>query len=598
MDSQEIKKRFLSFFANRGHAIIPSASLVPENDPSVLFTTAGMQPLVPYLLGEKHPAGQRLCNVQKCLRTVDIEAIGDNTHCTFFQMMGNWSLGDYFKAETIAWSYQLLTDPVEGFGLDPKRLYVTVFAGNDDVQRDEESVQLWQKVGVPAKRIYYLDASSNWWSPGADGPCGPCSEMFYDVTPAGLGDLSPAGFTEADRRRQVVEIWNDVFMAYQQQAGRVVGRLAKHNVDTGAGLERVAMVLQQQDNIFATDLFQPIMTAIAKFSTNNDSANNQKVSRIIADHLRSSVFLLADGVSPGNNDRDYVLRRLLRRAIRLADQLTISPENMIAVVKVIIKHYQDAYPDLEQKSSLITETISQEGDKFRQTLQRGLREFDRLMADDKKYSADKIYRLYETYGFPAELSEEIANDRGLEAETAYQEKKAELWEKHRQLSKAGSDQKFKGGLGGTSDQIKRYHTATHLLHQALGQVLGAGVAQRGSNITDDRLRFDFSFERKLTEEEKQQVSDLVNEKIRADLPVNQIILPKSEAVITGAKQLFGEKYGDQVSIYYIGDSLTNCYAKEFCGGPHANRTGELGQFKIIKEEAVARGVRRIKAVLV
>lgn len=600
MQSEEIRKRFLAFFEKRGHKILPSASLVPENDPSALFTTAGMQPLAPYLLGQEHPAGRRLTDIQKCVRTGDIDEVGDNTHLTFFEMLGNWSLGNssvsdeagrtgYFKEEAIRWSYELLTNKEEGFGLDPHRLYVTCFAGDENAPRDEESARIWQEVGVPESRIYFLPADKNWWSPGDNGPCGPDTEMYYDVTEHGLGDLTLEEFQRADDEQRVVEIWNDVFMEYEKKAGKVVGKLAQKNVDTGAGLERVTAVLQNKDNVFATDLFQPIMAKIDTYIR----AKDDKAQRIVADHLRASIFMINDGVEPSNTDRGYVLRRLLRRAIRYADSLKMLV-GLSEIGIAVIGKYKEVYPELEANWPRIREVINKEEIKFRATLERGMKIFEKILREGKNLDGKTAFDLYQTYGFPIELIEEVARERGLQLDLSEFESEKK---KHQDLSRLGAGQKFKGGLGGTSDKIVKYHTATHLLLQALTDVLGNTVMQRGSNITDERLRLDFSFDRKLTDEEKEKVEKIINEKIAADLSVQSVILSREEAEKTGARHAFGERYGEEVTVYFIGESLDSAYSKEFCGGPHVDRTGILGHFKITKEEAVAAGIRRIKAIL-
>jgi len=590
MNSNEIRDRFLKFFTARGHTIIPSASLIPENDPSVLFITAGMQPLGPYLLGQIHPAGTRLVDVQKCVRTTDIDDISDNTHLTFFQMLGNWSLGDYFKEEAIKWSYELLISKEEGFGLDPKRLYVTIFAGDDNSPLDEESKQIWQSIGVPAHRIYALPAENNWWSPGANGPCGPDTEMFYDVTEKGLGDLSLAEFLVADTRREVVEIWNDVFMEYEKKDGLVIGKLTQKNVDTGAGLERLAMVLQKKTNVYETDLFSTLISSIQSQAKVSD----QKAERIIVDHLRAGVFMMADGVLPANTDRGYILRRLLRRAIRFADQLVLPADFLVDLIKQIIIQYSDFYIELKTNEEKIITVFTSEKEKFRSALEKGLTEFEKNIKGKKSLSAPEAFALYSSYGLPIDIIIDLAREKNITVDI----KGFDLAMKsHQELSKAGSDQKFKGGLGGNSEQIIRYHTATHLLHQALRDVLGPEVVQKGSNITDERLRFDFAYPAKLNDEQKQAVEKIVNEKIQASLSVQQVILPKAEAEQSGAHHLFSEKYGDEVSVYFIGSDLASAYSKEFCGGPHVTNTGELGHFKIIKEEAISAGVRRIKAIL-
>lgn len=588
MQSEEIRKIFLDFFKNRNHSILPSASLVPENDPSVLFNTAGMQPLVPFLMGKDHPAGRRLANIQKCVRTQDIDEVGDATHDTFFEMMGNWSLGDYFKEEAITWSYELLTSIDEGFGLDPERLYITVFAGDANAPRDEESFNIWRSLGIPEHRIYFMDAKSNWWSPGDNGPCGPDTEIFYDITEEGLGDLTLEEYLRADDNQQVVEIWNNVFMEYEKRDGKVVGKLSQKNVDTGAGLERFVMALQGKNNIFETDLFSSLMESIESLAI----SSNSKSSRIIADHLRTSVFMIGDGVTPSNTDRGYILRRLLRRAIFNTISKNLTQEQINSLVAIIINKYQFIYPELQNLSDLIKKEILTEADKFTKTLKDGLREFDKLSGSN--ISGPDAFKLFTTYGFPIEMTKELAENKNISIDL---EGYAEEFKRHQELSRQGAEQKFKGGLADNSEKTVQYHTTTHLLHQALREVLGDHVSQKGSNITPERLRFDFTHTAKMTEAEKKEVEDIVNDKISKQLPVNSIILPKEEAEKTGALHFFGDKYGDQVSIYYIGENLESAYSKEFCGGPHVTNTMDLGRFKIIKEEAVASGVRRIKAVL-
>lgn len=589
MQSDEIRKRFLKFFEKRGHKIIPSASLVPENDPSVLFNTAGMQPLVPYLLGEVHPLGTRIVDVQKCVRTVDIDDVGDATHATFFEMLGNWSLGDYFKKEAIEWSYELLTSKEEGFGLDPKRLYVTVFEGDENAPRDEESAKIWQNVGMPKNRVYYLGADKNWWQAGENGPCGPDSEMYYDVTKEGLGDLSHEEFVKADDKRQVVEIWNDVFMEFLKKDGKIVGKLPKKNVDTGAGLERVVAVIQGKDNIYDTDLFLPIMEVAKPLS------KDLRSQRIIADHFRSAVFLIGDGVVPSNTDRGYVLRRILRRAMMHVNGYNLNAQNISDLVDVIAKKYGSVYGNLQVKKAEIKEEIVNElVQRFSLTLKNGLKEFEKLSSKD--ISGTDAFTLFSSYGFPLEITEELAKERGIKVDKAIFNAE---FAKHQELSRKGAEKKFKGGLADTSDKVVQYHTATHLLHQALRDVLGNHVSQKGSNITEERLRFDFAHTAKMTKEEIEKVEQIVNQKIESRIPVNKVVLPKEDAEKTGALHFFGEKYGDSVSVYFVGDKIESAYSKEFCGGPHVKNTSELkGKFKILKEEAVASGIRRIKAVLV
>lgn len=586
MKSAEIRRRFLAFFEKRGHAIIPSASLVPQDDPSVLFNTAGMQPLVPYLLGQQHPKGVRLANVQKCVRTQDIEEVGDKTHDTFFEMLGNWSLGDYFKKEAIAWSYEFLTSKEEGLGLDLSRLYITVFAGNDDAPRDEAAAEAWKRLGIPEHRIYYLE--DNWWSPGDNGPCGPDSEMFYDLTEEGLGDLSHEEFLTADERQDIVEIWNDVFMEYEKKEGKVIGKLEQKNVDTGSGLERVVMVMQKTDNIFDTDLFADLMTVIKSDSTSEDIT----AQRIVADHIRTAVVIIADGVSPSNTDRGYIVRRLIRRAVRYGDMIGLTHETIGRLVDVVIDQYKEVYHELADKGQTIKAEIIAEEEKFRKTLEKGLKELERIQADH--ILGTEAFHLYQTYGFPVEMTQEIAEDKGITVDIEGFHKE---FDKHKEVSKAGSEKKFKGGLAGNSEKEVQYHTTTHLLHQALRTVLGDHVFQKGSNITPDRLRFDFSHPQKISDEEKQAVEALVNEQIEANLPVSYEEIPLEEAKKRRAIGLFAENYGDVVTVYQIGDESTGVFSLEFCGGPHVDNTGQIGHFKITKEEAVSAGVRRIKAIV-
>jgi alanyl-tRNA synthetase len=592
MKSSEVRQRFLNFFAKKGHAIIPSASLVPENDPSVLFNTAGMQPLVPYLLGEKHPLGNRLVNLQKCVRTVDIDDVGDNTHATFFEMMGNWSLGDYFKKEAINWSFELLTSKEEGFGLDPRRLYVTCFEGNEDSPRDEESASIWKDVfeknNIDGNRIFFFPAKNNWWSPGENGPCGPDTEMFYDLTGELTQGLTHEEFLQADKDQKIVEIWNDVFMEYEKKDGKVIGKLSKQNVDTGSGFERVCAVVQGKDNIFDTDLFEKIREKTKSLSTEE----NKKSLRIVLDHLRTATMIISDGVLPSNTDQGYVVRRLLRRAARNADLLGIKENNLANIAETVIETYKDIYPNLVDKTEIIILEIQKEEEKFRKTLKQGLQRIEKI--NTSLISGQLAFELFSTFGFPIDLTVEIAREKNIKVDI---EKFNQEFKKHQELSRQGAEHKFKGGLGDTSEESIKYHTATHLLHQALRMVLGEHVSQKGSNINTKRLRFDFTHPSKMTDEEKQKIEEIVNEQIKKALPVNVVSLPIEEAEKTGALHFFGDKYGDVVTVYYIGENLENAFSKEFCGGPHVKNISELGHFKIQKEEAVAQGVRRIKAVL-
>ena len=581
LTSKEIQSRFLAFFEKRGHAVIPSASLVPENDPSVLFNTAGMQPLVPYLLGQEHPMGKRLVNIQKCVRTGDLDEVGDNTHFTLFFMMGNWSLGDYFKEDAIKWSHEFLTSKVEGLGLDINRLYVTVFEGNDDAPFDEESKNIWLKLGIKENRIYSLGAKDNWWSPGANGPCGPDTEMFYDLTPEGLGDLSKDEFLAACDRQDIVEIWNDVFMQYEKTDDKVTGKLASKNVDTGSGLERITAVVQGVKTGYDTDMFSEIFKTIAKHKTIND----QKAERIIADHVRASVFMIADGASPSNTDRGYIVRRLLRRATRYANNIGAAKIIIEDVADTVLNEYSDWLVNSPLDTKTIKQTITDEVHKFEQTLEKGMKEF--LRGEDP-------FVLFTSYGFPIELTIELAQESGqkIDIEAFNAKMKA-----HQDLSRAGSEQKFRGGLANHNEQTIKLHTAHHLLLAALQEIVSPDIKQRGSNITEERMRMDFNFERKVTPEELQKVEDRVNEEIQKGLAVVKREMELKEAEAIGAQMEFGTKYPDVVSVYFIEDENGTVYSKEFCGGPHAQNTKELGKFKIQKEESVAAGIRRIKAVL-
>lgn len=616
LTSSEIRSRYLEFFKKRGHVIIPSASLVPENDPSVLFNTAGMQPLVPYLLGETHPSGAtRLADSQKCVRTVDIDEIGDNTHATFFEMLGNWSLGDYFKADAITWSYHFLTSKDEGLGLDPQRLYVTVFGGNADAPRDDEAYAIWkelfEKAGVTGERIYFMTTTPsgkepNWWSAGENGPCGPDTEMFYDVTGKLNSGMTKEEYMAADDRQEVVEIWNDVFMEYLKKDGAVVGKLEKQNVDTGSGLERVVMVVQGKTNIFETDLLAPLVSAVSAVATVQDLRS----IRIIADHVRTSVFMIGDGVLPSNTDQGYILRRLLRRSILRSKQIGMDA-SVASLLPVVLDIYRQAYPNLTERAPEITQVITEEETRFRKTLENGLKEIEKKMQHVTEHlseftlSAAELFDLYQTHGFPVEMSIEeinrvrIANGGSAIPSAASERSIAEFnqeLKKHQEVSRQGSEQKFKGGLADHSEMSVRYHTATHLLHKALRTVLGETALQKGSNITAERLRFDFAHGAKMTDEEKKRVEDIVNEQIKAALPVTFEDVLIEEAERRGAIGLFEEKYGDRVRIYQIGAG-DQPFSLELCGGPHVTNTSELGHFSIKKEEAVSQGVRRIKAVL-
>jgi alanyl-tRNA synthetase len=572
MQSNEIRQRFLKFFEKRGHKIIPSASLVPENDPSVLFNTAGMQPLVPYLLGEVHPMGKRIADVQKCVRTGDLDDIGDNRHFSFFEMMGNWSLGDYFKEDAIKWSYEFLTSKDEGLGLDPKRLYVTVFEGDENAPKDTESRDIWKSLGVPENRIYFLGAEDNWWAAGDNGPCGPDTEMFYDMK-GGVGDLTQEQFLEAVKTEKVIEIWNDVFMEFEKKDGKVTGKLKQKNVDTGAGLERITAVMQGKQTAYDTDLFEGIMKMLPDFP-------DDRKKKIIADHIRTATFLIADGVIPSNKDRGYVLRRLLRRA--MIHMRGYTKGDIFSLSKKVIEKYNTAYSLDENK---ILPVLKEEQDKFSSTLEQGLKEFEKGIDP---------FILATTYGFPVELTTELAREQGKQIDLEdFHKKMAE----HQKLSQTASAGMFKGGLANHNEKTVRLHTAHHLLLAGLQAVISPEIKQRGSNITEERLRIDFLCDHKLTDEEKKNVEDWVNDKIQKGLDVIRREMPLTEAKRIGAEMEFGAKYADIVSVYFIEDKDGNIFSKEFCGGPHVKNTSELSQFKIQKEEAVAQGIRRIKAAL-
>jgi alanyl-tRNA synthetase len=603
MHSSEIRNRFLKFFQNREHALVPSASLVTTTEAgemdATLFNTAGMQPFVPYLLGEPHPKGVRLVNVQKCLRTIDLSEVGDNTHNTFFEMMGNWSLGDYFKKEAITWSYQFLTSKEEGLGLDVNRLYVTVFSGNEKVERDIESVEVWKSLGIPDHRIYYKNSKSNWWSAGLNSPAGPSTEMFYDIT-GELGDLTPDEFNKYEDEQKVVEIWNDVFMMYKLENGEINSELPQKNIDTGAGLERITTMVQGKQSVYETDLFLPIIRKIEELSgleygnkrddeyvKNGDHCwvETRRKIRIVADHIRTAVFIIADGVTSSNTGRGYILRRIIRRAVRYSDLISLKHGSLINLAEIIIDEYKEVYPELLENINIIIKEIKEEENKFRLTLENGLREFEKGV---------DAFDLYQSYGFPIELTEELAKEKGVKIDREEFDKKLK---EHQVLSRTSSAGMFKGGLANHSDKTIQLHTAHHLLLAGLQAVVGLEIKQRGSNINEERLRIDFLCDHKLTDIEKNEVENWVNDKINRNLSVIRKEMPLLDAQKIGAEMEFGAKYPEVVSIYFVQDENGNYVSKEFCGGPHVEKTGELGNFKILKEEAVASGIRRIKATL-
>lgn len=581
MKAIEIRNKYLNFFKSKGHSVIPSAPLIPENDPSVLFTTAGMQPLVPYLLGERHPEGRRLTDYQKCVRTNDIEEVGDNRHLTYFEMLGNWSLGDYFKDESIAMSFEFLTKEL---GIPAEKLSVTCFAGDEDCPRDDVAANAWKKAGIAEDHIYYYGKDDNWWIAGEEGPCGPDTEMFYDTgKPACSPDCQPS----CDCGKYV-EIWNNVFMEYFKDKNGY-RKLEQQNVDTGLGLERMAMILQGKATPFDTELFAPIMSKLEELQ----KVDSIESRRIVAEHLRASMMIIADGGRPSNVDRGYILRRLIRRMIRHLNKLQINLDELSTLVDINVDNLKEMYPELEREKANIKATLLEEKDKFVKTLANGEREFQKAinrLQGEKVIPGDIVFRLYDTYGFPPEVTKELAQENGFEINLKEFE---ELFKKHQEKSRAGSEQKFKGGLAEQTEETIAYHTATHLLNAALKLVIGKDAHQRGSNITSERMRFDFNCDHKLTPEEKQQIEEIVNKWIQEGLEVTKEEMSKEDALKSGAECMFIEKYPDTVTVYSIGD-----VSKELCGGPHVNNTKELGRFKIKKEESSSSGIRRIKAVLI
>ncbi len=607
MNAQELRTKYLEFFQSKGHTIIPSASLVPrETDGSTLFTTAGMHPLVPYLLGEDHPGGKRVVNVQKCVRTGDIDDVGDNRHCTFFEMMGNWSFGDYFKQEAIAWSFEFLTDP-KWLGLDKNRLYVTVFKGEDGIPRDEDAIKFWQETFATANmevevagedeiisgnvRIIPLGIDDNFWIAGATGPCGGDTEMFYDMRPE-EGKLE-GKFGELVDSFRIMEVWNNVFMEFNKTVEGKYEKLSKPNVDTGMGVERTLTVLKGEYTVFETELFKPIFEKIAEISGSGyqDSEETKRAFRIVADHIRASVFMIADGVIPLNTGAGYVLRRLIRRAVRYGKLLGIEKDFTISVAEIVIQNYGDFYPELRKNKANIFDELGKEENKFRITLENGLKQFNKLSS--AAISGKDAFDLYQTYGFPLELTVELAKEKGIVVDE--KEFEHEL-KKHQELSRTASAGMFKGGLQDSGEDTAKLHTATHLLLAALRNILGEHVFQKGSNITPERLRLDFSHGEKMTPEEIAKVEELVNAEIQANLEIVRQEMTLEEAKKMGAMGVFEAKYGEKVSVYSIAKDGRTA-SMEICGGPHASYTGDLGHFRIQKEEASSSGIRRIKAIL-
>ena len=583
MKAIEIRNKYLNFFKRHGHSVIPSAPLIPENDPSVLFTTAGMQPLVPYLLGEKHPEGTRLTDFQKCVRTNDINEVGDNRHLTYFEMLGNWSLGDYFKEESVAMSYEFLTKEL---GIPAEKISVTCFAGDEDCPKDTVTAECWKKAGIPEERIYFFGKDDNWWIAGEEGPCGPDTEMFYDTGKEKCSE----GCNPSCGCGKYVEIWNNVFMEYLKTSDGKYQKLKQQNVDTGLGLERMTMLLQGKKTPFEIEIFKPVMDKLEELEKVDDIASR----RIVAEHLRSSMMIILDGGIPSNVDRGYILRRLIRRMTRRLRKLQIDTNQISTLINISIDAQKELYPELETNKERIKTVIIEEINKFEKTLERGEREFNKIVNKLKAENKDTIsgqdlFTLYETYGFPPEVTQDLAEEQGIKIDNTEFDR---LFKEHQEKSRIGSEQKFKGGLSGNGEMETKYHTATHLLNAALKQVIGKDVHQKGSNITPERMRFDFSCDHKLTDEEKKQVEDLVNKWINEDLPVTIEEMSKEDAIKSGAECMFIEKYPDIVTVYSIGD-----VSKELCGGPHVKNTKVLGTFKIKKEEACSAGVRRIKAIL-
>ncbi len=587
--ANELRQKYLDFFKGKGHAEIASASVVPENDPTVLFTTAGMHPLVPYLLGEPHPAGKRLVDFQRCIRTGDIDDVGDNTHLTFFTMLGNWSLADYFKQESIEWSFEFLTS-AEWLNIPLTHLAFTVFEGDENSPFDQESYDKWLSLGVSAEKISKLGKEDNWWGPaGKTGPCGPDTEIFYWV-----GEGEPVG-NKATHSADWMEIWNNVFMQFNKQEDGTLLPLAKGSVDTGMGLERTTVALQHRENVYQTELFTGLLGKLEQLSgaKYESDVETKKSMRIVADHLRAAAIMVMDGVLPANKDQGYILRRLVRRAIRHGRKLNIESAKLIPViVDEVVVSLGESYPALVDKKAIITAAIEEEAKKFEKTLAQGLREFQKVWDKTKSIAGVDAFNLYQSFGFPLEVTQELAAEQGQQVDRVVF---AAEFKKHQDLSRSGAEQKFAGGLADHSAETTRLHTATHLVHQALRDVLGDHVAQKGSNITAERMRFDFSHGEKVTPEQLARVEEIVNEQIKKDMPVKFELLTVEEAKAKGAIGLFEDKYasvGGKIKVYFMGD-----YSKEICGGPHVEHTGELGGFKIVKEEAVSAGVRRIKAVL-
>ncbi|MFW5741868.1 MAG: alanine--tRNA ligase [Spirochaetota bacterium] len=593
MTANELRSKYIEFFRTKNHAEISGASLIPQNDPTVLFTTAGMHPLVPYILGQKHPAGSRLVDVQRCVRTADIDEVGDFSHLTFFEMLGNWSLGDYFKDESIRMSWEFLTSP-EWLGIPPEKLAVTCFAGDEQVPRDDESAEIWKSLGVPEDRVFFLGREENWWGPaGETGPCGPDTEIYVDTGIEGTAQSRP-GVSDG----KWMEIWNNVFMQYNKQTDGSFVKLDRKCVDTGMGVERTSTILQGKETVYDTEMFTPVIEAIEKVTGaayGCDEASDASI-RIIADHAKTATHIIGDeqGVLPSNVGAGYILRRLIRRAVRHGRKLGLTEPFLASIGEVIVDMYASIYPTLASKRREVLDELTREEQKFLETLRKGEHEFEKLLPNLQKNPARVIpgrvaFRLYDTYGFPVEITEELAREHEMSVD---REGFEEAFRKHQERSKADSAGTFRGGLADHTEMTTRLHTATHLLHKALREVLGDHVAQKGSNITAERLRFDFSHPEKMSAEEIKRVEEIVNRQIERDLPVDFTEMTLEEARDSGAVALFGDKYDEVVKVYRIGD-----FSREVCGGPHVEHTGELGRFRIVKEQSSSQGVRRIKAVL-
>jgi len=579
---------YLKYFKDRGHSVIASASLIPEDDPSVLFTSAGMHPLVPYLLGQKHPEGTRLTNVQKCIRTTDIEDVGDTTHLTFFEMLGNWSLGDYWKDQAITWSYEFLTSK-KYLGFDPDKLSVTVFVGDEDSPRDDEAANAWRSVGIPDERIYFLTKEDNWWIAGNSGPCGPCTEMFIEVEeiPKCSPDCRPGC-----NCGHFVEVWNDVFMMYNKSEDGKYTLLKQRSIDTGMGVERTAAMLQGVPSVFDTEAFVPLLEKIRELSPLEEFTEEEETQmRIIADHVRSAVMIMADDrqISPSNVEQGYIVRRLLRKAIHSADRLNIGKGFMIDLTDIVVNMFKDLYKEVERNREFIVKNLTAEEEKFGKTLKKALRRFEKIFEETGTITGGDAFLLFTSFGLPLEMTRDLAEERGIVIDMKEFTKQ---FEEHREISRTATQGKFKGGLADHSEAITNLHTATHLLQAALRKVLGSEVTQNGSNITSERLRFDFTFSRKLTPEEVEKVEKMVNDIVTKDLSVKQTFMKYDDAIANGALAFFKENYGEEVSVYSVGD-----FSMELCGGPHAKTTGKLGTFKITKQEKIGAGIVRIRAIL-